>query len=161
SFSNHLTTILWLPGLLFLFFTTQKIQSYSWRFLFKLSLFFLAGLTPYLYLPLRALQNPLHNWGDPSTWERFWRHITGAQFETLMFSSSGVARSNLWRYVESIGGEFGPIFMILVAGGLFAQFLKARKILAFTLVLFVTCIIYAINYNIPDIESYFLLANIA
>src|SRR5690606_4255255 len=39
SFSNHLTTILWLPGLLFLFFTTQKIQSYSWRFLFKLSLF--------------------------------------------------------------------------------------------------------------------------
>ena len=35
----------------------------------------IAGLALYLYLPLRALQQPLMNWNDPSTVERFLRSI--------------------------------------------------------------------------------------
>lgn len=34
----------------------------------------------YLYLPLRAAQRPPINWNAPSTWEGFWRHVTGTEY---------------------------------------------------------------------------------
>src|SRR5207247_6873347 len=46
-----------------------------------------AGLIPlllYLYLPLRSAQQPLLNWGSPSTWGDFWRHVTLWQSRVLV-----------------------------------------------------------------------------
>jgi len=46
-------------------------------------LFFLLGLSVFLYLPIRASQHPLVNWGDPSTWRNFWRVVTRADYGGL------------------------------------------------------------------------------
>src|SRR5437016_12306460 len=46
-------------------------------------LFFLLGLTVFLYLPIRAAQHPLLNWGDPSHWRNFWRVVTRADYGGL------------------------------------------------------------------------------
>jgi hypothetical protein len=40
------------------------------------------GLGFYLYLPLRAAQQPLLNWGDPSTPARLWQVVTRSQYAT-------------------------------------------------------------------------------
>ncbi len=43
---------------------------------------FTLGLTPYLYLPARAAQNPSMNWGNPDTWETFVRHVSRKQYKS-------------------------------------------------------------------------------
>ncbi|MCX8036987.1 MAG: DUF2723 domain-containing protein [Candidatus Sumerlaeia bacterium] len=40
----------------------------------------IAGLSVYLYLPLRAAQNPPLNWGDPSNMQRFLWSVRGGEF---------------------------------------------------------------------------------
>ena len=42
--------------------------------------FGLLGTSLYLYLPVRAAQSPLMNWGGTSRLDAFWRHITGWQY---------------------------------------------------------------------------------
>ena len=46
-------------------------------------LYFILGLTVFLYLPIRASQHPLVNWGDPSHWRNFWRVVTRADYGGL------------------------------------------------------------------------------
>jgi hypothetical protein len=50
---------------------------------------FITGLTPYLYLPIRARMNPVFIWGNPYNWERFYWHVTGKQFSIWIFSAQG------------------------------------------------------------------------
>jgi hypothetical protein len=50
---------------------------------FRPILFFLLGLSVLLYLPIRAAQHPLLNWGDPSHWRNFWRVVTRADYGGL------------------------------------------------------------------------------
>lgn len=45
-----------------------------------------AGLSVYIYLPLRAAADPPINWGHPDNWERFWAHVTRAQYPSLLHS---------------------------------------------------------------------------
>jgi hypothetical protein len=46
-------------------------------------LFFLSGFSVFLFLPLRAAQDPWINWGDPVTWRNFWRVLTRADYGGL------------------------------------------------------------------------------
>jgi Flp pilus assembly protein TadD len=54
-----------------------------WRLGLLCVLMFMLGLLPYLYLPLRAREAPPVNWGDPSTPQRFWEHVTRHQYGTV------------------------------------------------------------------------------
>lgn len=42
------------------------------------------GLAVHLYLPLRAKAQPAMNWGNPDNWERFWAHVTRAQYPPVL-----------------------------------------------------------------------------
>lgn len=65
--NHYMSIVLFVPSLL----------AWSWRarpdakLQARLALWTLPGLAVYLYLPLRALQHPGLNWGDPETWGRF------------------------------------------------------------------------------------------
>jgi tetratricopeptide (TPR) repeat protein len=62
---------------------------HEWRLLLRWRLValcigaFVLGLLPYIYLPLRAASDPPMNWGDPSTAERFWAHVSRAPYGEL------------------------------------------------------------------------------
>ncbi len=45
----------------------------------------LVGLTPHLYLPIRARAHPPLNWGDPATLDRFLWTVRGGQFAQTRF----------------------------------------------------------------------------
>jgi 4-amino-4-deoxy-L-arabinose transferase-like glycosyltransferase len=67
----HQTIVLLLPSFAFLVLSTD------WRLITRIKeqllalAFFLVGFSVYLYLPVRALRNPLLNWGDPETLTQF------------------------------------------------------------------------------------------
>ncbi len=72
--SVHLTLIFLLP--LFLIAPARTLTRSTF-------LYFLLGLCVFLYLPIRAAQDPVVNWGDPSSWRNFWRVITRADYGGL------------------------------------------------------------------------------
>lgn len=90
SFTNHLTTILLAPACLTLFLVDNSADTKKMIRLFgAMALCFIIGLTPYLYLPIRASMNPTFLWGNPYNLERLYWHVTAKQFSVWIFSAKG------------------------------------------------------------------------
>ncbi|MGQ9798674.1 MAG: glycosyltransferase family 117 protein [Ignavibacterium sp.] len=161
GFSNHMTTLLILPGTAYLYFTKEKFNSQSFKNLLKMiTLFLIVLVINYSYLPIRASQNPQLNWGNPVDLERILRHISGFQYQVWLFSSTEAAKKQLQYFISNLPAEY-LLTLFVAAAGLLFSFFTARKFFLFNLITFITTVIYSINYDISDIDSYFLLAYIS
>ncbi len=161
GFANHMTTLLILPGIAFLYFIKEKSNLASIKqILFMLLLFFPLLFIFYSYLPIRASQNPPVNWGNPVDLERIMRHISGKQYQVWLFSSTAAAKKQLSYFVNNLPAEF-TFTLIISLIGLFVSFFRARRLSLFLIITFISTVAYSINYDINDIDSYFLLAYIA
>ena len=161
SFSNHLTTIFLAPAFLFLFFKTQGFTKASFRKIATLVVPFLLGLSVYIFLPVRASASPLLNWGNPSTVENFFNHVSAKQFRVWMFSSTEIASRQFTYFIERLSSEFHWTFLPFPILGAWRLLTRQRTLCVFLFLLLAGCVAYAINYDIHDIDSYFLLAFIA
>ena len=158
GFTNHLTTLMILPGTAYLYFSRYKFNSTSFKKLALMILLFIVVLVAvYSYLPIRASQNPLINWGNPLDWERIYRHITGKQYQVWLFSSFDSAGKQFNHFWSILPFEFF-VGLLLAVVGLFVSIFKFRKLAWFILITFVFTVLYSINYDISDIDSYFLLS---
>lgn len=161
GFTNHMTTILIIPAAAYLFFDKNKFQKNSFLKLAKMfPVFILVLIIFYSYLVIRASQNPVLNWGNPSNLERLIHHISGAQYRVWMFSSFASAGKQLNYFITNFPSEFGISSFIILIGILFA-YKYSTKLFTFFTISFFTTILYSINYDIHDIDSYFLLAYIS
>ena len=158
AFTNHMTTILLAPGLLFLYFAMQGGGEESWQRILRMGVPFGIGLSVYLYLPIRAAKGTLLNWGNPVTFERFMWHLSGKQFRVWLFSSTEAAGRQLNYFISSLPHEFAYVGVVIALVGVIALFGMNRKVAIGVLLLFLSCVFYSINYDIHDIDSYFLLA---
>jgi hypothetical protein len=161
AFTNHMTTVLLAPAMLYGFFVRYGFNARAFRRIARLAPAFLAALLIYLYLPIRSAQYPLMDWGHPADLTLFLKHITGGQYKIWMFTGESAGKN--WTYFwGSLPGEFSIAGVIVALAGLFG-FITLRSerrvsILIFTVLLFFTCLFYSINYSIHDIDSYFLLS---
>jgi len=158
GFTNHLTTLMILPGTAYLYFSRYKFNSASFKKLALMILLFVVVLAAiYSYLPLRASQNPILNWGNPVDWEKIIRHVSGKQYQVWLFSSFDSAGKQFSHFWSILPFEF-YLGLLLAVIGLFVSIFKTRKLAWFILITFVFTVLYSINYDIHDIDSYFLLA---
>ena len=157
SFGNHMATILLLPAILFISITTLGKGLFAPRRAVLISALFFLGLSIYFFLPIRSMQNPVMDWGNPESWATFKRHVTGWQYQVWMFAqSAGELGSNLANFVKLLFHQF-PIYLLpLSLLGIWRIFVCCRRILVFLLIIFLANILYGINYGIPDIDPYFL-----
>lgn len=161
GFSNHMTTLLILPGIAYLFFTKFGINKVAFQKMFKMiSLFIPVLILVYLYLPIRAAQNPILNWGNPIDVERMLRHISGFQYQVWLFTSMEAAKEQLQYFFSTLSIQFS-VSLILVFIGIVYSFVFLRKLFFFAIISLVFTVAYSINYSISDIDSYFLLAYIS
>jgi hypothetical protein len=158
AFSNHMTTIFLAPAFLYLYFAAFGFAAPAWKRILWMAVPFAAGLSVYLYLPLRAAEQPLLNWGNPVTWDAFFRHTSAKQYSVWLFSSGGTTKRQLSYFLSVLPGEFAYAGLALALAGVWGLFRRHRKLFLFTALLFLGCVLYAINYDIHDIDSYFLLA---
>ena len=156
SFCNHMSTVLFIPSLIYLFIAERIWQTLGVKRLLLVLVFFLCGISFYLYLPIRAAYYPALNWGNPQTWETFLWHVSGKQYRVWMFSSPSVVLQQFEYLLVLLLKSFGIVPLLLVPFGLWHLFHRNRRILWFTLILLVTDILYAINYDIQDVDPYFL-----
>jgi len=158
GFTNHLTTLMILPGTAYLYFSRYKFTPESFKKLLLMILLFIVVLIAvYAYLPIRAAQSPILNWGNPVDWERIYRHFTGRQYQVWLFTSFDSAGKQFSHFWSILPFEFfvGLIFILI---GFFVSIFKTRMLGLFLLITFTFTVLYSINYDITDIDSYFLLA---
>jgi hypothetical protein len=128
---HHATVLMTLPPALYLAWIRRRPSA---KVLLLAALAGLAGLSVYLYLPLRAAQHPVLNWGDPETLERFWWHITGKQYHA---SIAAALDSGLGLRVRTLAElalrQLTPVGLLLAIAGLHPMFQRYRSIFWFTL----------------------------
>ncbi len=159
SFANHLTTVFLAFGFLYLFFSNYGFSKASFKQIIILTLPFIAGLTLYIYLLVRA-DNSVLSWGHTYNFENFIAHITGRQYDTAMFRSFDDLKIQLMRYIAEYPKEFVYLNILLIIPGIVELYKCSRELFYFTLILFITGILFASNYTIYDIYSYYLLASV-
>ncbi len=159
SFTNHLTTLFLGIGTIYLYFGVNGFNKNSLQRIFYMIIPFIIGLSVYLYLPFRA-DNPILSWGNPYNFENFYRHISGKQFSVWMFSSTENAEKQFSYFVNNFPKEYYYIPLLLAIFGLVKIFKNYKRLFNYTILLFIFTVLYAINYDIYDIDSYFLLAYI-
>jgi hypothetical protein len=82
---HHATVLMTLPPAFYLAWTRRRPTR---RQLALATVAGLLGLSLYLFLPWRAAQHPILNWGDPQTLERFWWHVSGKQYRDSLLASA-------------------------------------------------------------------------
>lgn len=157
GFANHMTTLLTLPFAAILFFRKERFNKKS---LLKIAVAFISSLPLlillYAYLPLRASTNPEINWGNPLNAENFLRHITGKQYQVWLFSSIDAAKKQFSYFLNNLPSEFTVPGLLLALTGLGLIFKVNKKMAGLITASFVIALLYSINYDIVDIDSYFL-----
>lgn len=78
----HQTVVLLLPAWFLLIVLTDWRMVTRFKELILATAFAMLGFSVHLYLPLRALSNPLLNWGDPKTLDQFLWHFLRKGYPT-------------------------------------------------------------------------------
>jgi hypothetical protein len=154
SFANHMMTVLLAPAFLFAFFAAHGSGRAAWARIGRAMPPFLLGLTPYLYLPIRASTRPLMNWGDPTTWDAFLAHLSAHQFRYQMFTSADAALGKLGGFLSGLSSETGIVTLALAAFGAFALLRRSARALVFVLLILAACLFYTVNYAFDDPNYY-------
>ncbi len=116
----------------------------QWKLIAQSIALLLIGLLPYSYLPVRAAANPVMNWGDPSTFDRFIGHVTRRQYGAIGPIKTPEPRSpdrfgnQSWYMVETVAEDLTPWILIASVVGIIVMARRARAML-WMVVLWVAC----------------------
>jgi hypothetical protein len=107
--------------------------------------FALAGFSVHLYLPVRATQNPLLNWGDAKTSTQFLWHFLRKGYPADPHSRNAAL---LWAQVKAfnVSREFTWLGVALVLFALFCLWKRQRHILIAYLAAVSTFLLYIAGY---------------
>ena len=153
---NHHTLLVLIP-ILFLVITVT-----NWRLLidvrvWSLSLtFFFLGFSIYIFLPLRALQNPELNWGDPDTISKFqWVVLRKGYIEEGLFRSWSL----FWQQLKTfnIFYEFTAVGSAIGCLGVLVYARKKVVEVLITLCVFLVLSLGIVIYGNPVPEDLFLI----
>jgi 4-amino-4-deoxy-L-arabinose transferase-like glycosyltransferase len=160
---HHVMVILAVPGLLAFIVAAGGWRAVAPRRLMAAGAGLVAGLLSYLYLPLAAARRPVLNWGDPSSLERLWWHVSARQYRISLFSGSlDEAREKLVELVGLAPFELGPLGVVAAAAGLVWLWRRDRAMLWLVALVALIGVSYAVNYDIAeDTEAYFLTTYVA
>src|SRR5215212_10130826 len=155
--TNHLTSGLLLPSGLLL------VALVDWRKLVDVRLvlggagLFLLGLTPYLYLPIRAAMDPPFEANDPTNFERFWYVVSGGDLTGSFFSfgPSELPGRMLFYWAHLLDNTHFLVAMVALAGAI-VMLVRDRAVGVFLGFLFFGWLFHAAENDIPDVDLYFI-----
>ena len=151
----HQTIVLLLPAWFLMIVLTD------WRMIMRIKelilsvVFALLGFSVHLYLPLRALQNPLLNWGDSKTFEQFLWHFLRRGYPA---EPQKRTLALVWAQIKAfnVPHEFTWLGVILLLLGMFLLWKKERTLLIAYLVSVVTFVSVIAGYLNTGFETIFL-----
>ncbi|MEW6104245.1 MAG: DUF2723 domain-containing protein [bacterium] len=120
----------------------------------KMFLLFLLPLSLWLYLPLRASQNPILNWGDPKTLDNFIIHILAKSY-TGYFSPIKESLIRFSSHLKFFPSQFSK-YILSISLFSIPFFLKRKILFLFFLLIFVVNSLHSIRYTIVNICDYYI-----
>ncbi len=172
AMTNHMTSALVVPAAFLFVGLVDRWKFLEWRLALKgMGLFFL-GLSPYLFLPIRASMEPVMNEADPSTWGRFFELIRGGDtFErggsgpkifgggVLDFGPAELPeRFAIYRYF--LLADFGWPLVLVGALGLAVLLVRNRPAAALLGSLYLGWLFHALEFEVFDVHIFFLPAHL-
>ncbi len=160
SLANHwMTMVAFLPGFGIFFYFSWNEKKYERSSCVQAIAAMFLGLSFYLLLPLRALQNPILNWGNPVTWHNFVYDFMRSQY--LSPEAGGgptVWFQQWWIYFLTAFWEFGGMLLLALVGILILQRRSPRKswVAGLAALWFSLILILGIYMNLPE-EWFFLI----
>ena len=169
SLSNHAATVLLIPGVVWYILACASRQALRPKTLALTLGSLLIGLSFYLYLPLRYLAEPAFNYAgyynanglfhpiNLTTFEGFWRVVTGRDFSWFMFSYNW--RGLLIEGLIFIKQLWRAFFVIGIAPGILGMVVLLRRnwrLGSMLLLMFLGHALFYIDYRALDKELMFL-----
>lgn len=162
AFSNHLTTVMLVPGIAVLFFMKEGLKMTALKkALLPTGIALTTMVFFYLVMMLTAASDPLFNWGNPSSTDALWKHITGKQYNVWMFANEKVRAANMEKFGKIITTDLTYIGLALGMLGAIMAAVQKNKLIWGLIIHFLCCILLAVRYDIKDLEPYFLPALIS
>ncbi len=165
TLTSHTSGILFAPAFAWLIIMTPSWHKSCWKWVGLMFLLFIAGLSLYLYLPIRSSAHPLIDYTlfypdiDISTASGLWWLISGKAYFNFAFGYTWLElpaeilrfTSYLWRNFLGIGVIFGLVGLVSLS----------RKNINFSVGIFLMFfgnIVFFINYRVMDKDTMFLAA---
>lgn len=158
--NHHVMTLVFVPALAFVVLTAPAHRRAWTRGWLSAAVGLVLGLALYLYLPIRAAQQPLLNWGNPVNLQRLWWHITGKQYQVNLFTVPVSAMlENLSFGLRLWWRQFTPPGFALAAWGLAALWRRDRRMALFGILVVLVDVAFAAHYDIAeDSDAYYIPA---
>jgi tetratricopeptide (TPR) repeat protein len=139
SFGNHpLLMITLAPAFLIFSLANDLKRFWDLKRIMVLSLFFLFGISLYLFLPIRSHLSPAINWGRPDSLANFFSYITRSSQSASVATNSVVPYLNrFWFTLSFPVVQFSLALFWLGVLGVYAMFKKSKRFFIFTLLLFI------------------------
>lgn len=141
SLGAHAILVLYVPLLvLWIYFFYLRSSPFNPLKIMSLSLFFfLLAFSVYLHLPIRSVQNPYYDWGNPETFQTLMTHASDRKDAAYHFSvSKSVLPSQMSMYLGFYPDNFSYLGIVFSFIGFFYLLFKkkTRLLLIFTLFFF-------------------------
>lgn len=155
SLGNHLTMTLLIPPIALLLWRERHHLRLALLGAVVLSL--LVGLSIYLYLPLRAAQNPPLNWGNPQTLQQFLWVVSASLYRHFVFALPwDQVPTRLSAWATLLIKQFGWWGLFLGLTGAWHLRYRDRSFSYLSWLAFILYTAYAIGYNTTDSYVYLI-----
>jgi tetratricopeptide (TPR) repeat protein len=133
AFGNQHIIIFVLPSIFLWFFYNIFVeqQKVTVKNILYSVLFFIIGFAIYVYVPIRSLRQPLYDWEDPETLDRFIYLFTRGRYGTFSLAQGGklvVSIENLYTSLKLFIHIIGIRNLILFLFSLIVLFLNLKKL---------------------------------
>jgi len=156
GFTNHLTMILLAPAMLYFYFHRFGFTKDAFTRIAIMSVPFALGLSLYLYLPIRSSMSPDFNWGEVHrSFDKFFYHVSGKQYQIHLFNGNWEPQAKI--LFSLVPFELAVVGIALSLYGAVRLFQVEKPLAWFMVLLVFGSALYAVNYNVHDVDSYFLL----
>ena len=157
SLTHHLTSGLLVPAGALFVALVDRHKLTDIRLALKGAGLFLVGLTPYVYLPVRASADLPLKEADPTSLGGFFRLVSGSELTGNYLSLyPGVFADKLITFGAYLAREFYWVLLLVGALGLWAMVRRDRPAAAMTVTLCAGWVLHALVYNIYDFHLYFI-----
>ena len=120
---------------------------------------FILGLSVYIYLPIRASENPPISWGNAANLEGFLWTVTANPYRGLAF---GLPLSDLpgrlVDWADLLVRQFNALGLFMGILGMWRLRVSRLPMLIFTALLFLSSLTFSITYHSPDARVYLIPA---
>ena len=132
----------------------RRGKSWTWA-----GLGFLAGLSVFVVLPIRARSGAPVNWGDASTLNGFWWLVSAQLYHGYAFALPlSLLGARLVAWASLLARQFTPVGALFAVWGWWQLFKLQRGLALAMLAMFAGWSVFAIGYNTTDSYVYLIPA---